>query len=174
VAHSLAAIDISVAFSPDGGSAVAGGWDGKVRLWDLATGKDRPSFDGHGGPVMSVTYSPDGKQVLTGSLDHTMRLWQVVGVKQLGVFPHPTGLRPVAFSPDGKRAVSGSGFIRQDGDWISTGTDSRVRVWHLQTGSDLAHFEADLPGVVGVAFAPDGKTAMATSGPTLRVLKPPE
>ena len=47
---------------------------------------------------------------------------------------------------------------------MSTGTDGRVCVWDLATGAKLAAFDgADPKGGLGVAFAPDGKTA-ASSG----------
>jgi WD40 repeat protein len=164
----------SVAFAPDGGSALAGGWDGKVYLWELPAGKNRRLFEGHTGPVTSVAFSPDGKRVLSGSLDRTVRVWRVQGEQLLSVLPHPTGVRTVAFSPDGRRALSGSGFVQQNLDWTSAGTDAEVRLWDLQTAGEIAHFEADLPGVMAVAFTPDGRAAVAASGPTLWVLRLPE
>jgi WD40 repeat protein len=165
---------VCVAFAPDGRSAVAGVWDGKLHLWDLPAGKHRRVFEGHTGPVLSVAFSPDGRQVLSGSLDRTMRLWQVEGEQPLGVFQHPTGLRTVAFAPDGKRALSGSGYAQQDQEWVTAGADAAVRLWDLKTGAELAHGAGDVPGVSAVAFAPDGRTAVAATGTVLRVLKLPE
>ena len=37
----------SVAISPDGRTALSGGWDKTLRLWDLATGTERRTFTGH-------------------------------------------------------------------------------------------------------------------------------
>src|SRR5262249_45343388 len=55
----------------------------------------------------------------------------------------------LAFSPDGKILASG-------GDsWY--GPDTALRLWDAATGKELRRFRGDLPGVLSVAFAPDGK-----------------
>src|SRR5208282_5306230 len=51
----------SVAFSPDGKTALSGSGDHTARLWDLATGREIRKFEGHSGEVSSVAFSPDGK-----------------------------------------------------------------------------------------------------------------
>jgi WD40 repeat protein len=165
---------VAVAFAPDGGSAAVGGWDGKVRLWDLQAEKVRRVFEGHAGGVPGVAFSPDGRRLLSGSLDRTMRLWQVEGEEPPAVFPHPTGVRAVAFAPDGSRALSGSGYVQREAGWVGAGTDASVRLWDLKTGGEIGHAEVDMPGASAVAFAPDGRTAVVSSGNTLRVLKLPE
>ncbi len=68
---------LSVAISPDGKRALTGGFDKKIRLWDLSTGTELHSFDNHTGAVSAVAFSPDGKQAISGSGDKTIRLWQL-------------------------------------------------------------------------------------------------
>jgi WD40 repeat protein len=50
-----------VAFAPDGQSLATGGEDTTVRLWDLATGKERAILTGHTDNVAAVSFSPDGR-----------------------------------------------------------------------------------------------------------------
>ncbi len=67
----------SVAFSPDGKTALSGSGDNTARLWDLATGREIRKLEGHSGVVRSVAFSPDGNTPLSGSRDGTMRLWNL-------------------------------------------------------------------------------------------------
>jgi hypothetical protein len=67
----------SVAYSPDGCTALSGSRDKTLKLWDVATGKELSTFTGHGDYVSSVAYSPDGRTALSGSCDHTLKLWDL-------------------------------------------------------------------------------------------------
>ncbi len=53
----------SVDISPDGRLAVSGGYDGKVRLWDLGSGELLETYTGHREWVWTVKFSPDGQQI---------------------------------------------------------------------------------------------------------------
>ena len=77
----------SVSFSPDGTTLASGSSDGKVKLWDVATGTNIATLHGHWTPVESVSFSPDGKTLASASLyfsffdanldDGTVELWDV-------------------------------------------------------------------------------------------------
>jgi WD40 repeat protein len=43
-----------VAFSPDNKMLATGGYDSAVRLWDLPGGRERATFKGHSGNLLSV------------------------------------------------------------------------------------------------------------------------
>ena len=146
----------SVAFSPDGRTALSGSEDKTLKLWEIAAGNELRTFTGHSGPVLSVTFSPDGRTALSSSADETVRLWEVATGKELRSFTgHSNKISSVAFSPDGHTALSGS-------------HDGTLKLWDVATGAELRTFGGRLSRALGgllsrvfsVAFSPDGHTAL--------------
>ena len=67
----------SVTFSPDGKTLVSGSVDKTIRLWDVATGKQKKTITGHTDYVSSLTFSPGGHTFASGGGDGTLHLWNV-------------------------------------------------------------------------------------------------
>jgi WD40 repeat protein/serine/threonine protein kinase len=135
----------SVVFSPDGKRLATGSEDGRVRVWDLASGREPLVLTGHATDVASIAFSPDGRQIASGSFDRTVRLWDADTGQMLRPFlGHSNGLTSVTFSPDGKRLASAS-------------HDATVKVWDMATGEKMLDFKGDDLLVLGVAFSPDGR-----------------
>ena len=64
-----------VAFSPDGQRLASASYGGTVHLWDLRTGQETLSLEGHIDVVTSVAFSPDGHRLASASRDRTVKLW---------------------------------------------------------------------------------------------------
>ena len=65
-------------FSPDGQIVATTDFQGKLRLWEAATGRLLTSQTAHNIFSTDVAFSPDGKYLATASGDNTGRLWQVI------------------------------------------------------------------------------------------------
>ena len=70
---------LAVAVSGDGRTAVSGGYDGTVRVWDLARTDSPRVLTGHDGPVRTVAVSADGRTAVSGGDDGTVRVWDLTG-----------------------------------------------------------------------------------------------
>jgi hypothetical protein len=138
----------SAAFAPDGKTALCGAlYDGKLRLFDVTTGKEIRRLPGHADWVVCVTFAADGKVALSGGLDKKIMLWDVATGRLLRTFPlRNTILSSVAFSPDGWRV-------------LSAGADNLVRVWDTFTGAELCRLVGHTDAVSCVAVSPDGDRA---------------
>jgi WD40 repeat protein len=154
----------SVAFSPDGKMIASGSHDGKVRLWDIGSGRLIHSFAEHGYIVYSVAFNPDGKTLASASGDRTIKLWNVGARKFIRSFDLGNdgrdGFCAVAFSPDGKTLASAS--------W--KGLSSLLTLWNVNTGRPIRSFEDRNEWCGSVAFSPDGKMiASSTSGKIIKL-----
>jgi WD40 repeat protein len=97
------------AFSPDGKSLATASNDSGVYLWDVPTGKQRCSFQGHKWASLAIVFSPDGKAVASAGQDNRILVWEVVtGTQRRQLGGHRGYITSLAFSPDGTRLLSGS------------------------------------------------------------------
>ena len=73
-----------LAFSTDSRLIAAGGVDGSVTIWDLATGQLHRRFQGHTEWVRSIKFSPDSTRLYSASRDKTVKVWQVSNAELAG------------------------------------------------------------------------------------------
>jgi hypothetical protein len=162
----------TVAISPDGGWLAAAGHDGRIRLWELATGRlalpplVHPGNSGEAATnVFEIAFSPDGTRLAScggagynASTRGKVCLWDALrGEKLQEISGHTKPVFSVAFSPCGRHLASAGG-------------DQTVRIWDAKTGKAIRTLEGKelaQPGgptgrshagqVYSVAFSPDGR-----------------
>ncbi|MGI9455402.1 MAG: protein kinase domain-containing protein [Aeoliella sp.] len=106
-----------VSFSHDGKLLVSAADDGRVRLWESATGRHIRDLEGFppGASIIHAAFSPDDRLVVGGgggirqraAGDHRIRVWQTDTGKMVGELEGHTGkVRRMVFSHDGERLYS--------------------------------------------------------------------
>jgi eukaryotic-like serine/threonine-protein kinase len=103
----------SLSVSPTGDILATGDKSGRLRVWDMANGEIRATYNLHGPAIRAVAFSPDGKTLATGSDDSLVRLWDVATLEPFYALDgHDKRVNSVAFSPDGSMLAS----VSHDGE----------------------------------------------------------
>jgi serine/threonine-protein kinase len=145
-----------VAINRDETAVAAGFGDGKVVVWDVATGKKRV-LDGHKLPVRAVAFTADGKRLLTGAGDYRdherggeVKVWHLPdeATTESNDIPWDGGpVFAVAVSPDGKTMAAGGA--------------AGVKVWDAPNQRKRLVPEQVRGAVFSLAFSPDGQRVAA-------------
>jgi WD40 repeat protein len=158
----------ALAFEPASKTLYSGDWTGRVLAWPLADEKPAPKWDidAHGRRwVRALAVSPDGKLLASVGNDRRVCLWSAADGKPVRAWEgHDSHVYNVAFHPGGKSLVSADlkGVVKEwdvkDGKLVRQ-LDAGVLYKYDGT------FRADIGGVRGMAFSPDG-ALLACSGIT--------
>jgi WD40 repeat protein len=135
--------------------------DNTVKIWDVQTGKELLTLNGHSDEVNSANFSPDGTRVVSASNDKTVKIWDAQTGKELLTFDgHSSGVIISGnFSPDGTRVVSASSH-----NIIFDPSDSNtIKVWDAQTGEELQTLKSPSDSFKSVNFSPDGTRVVSAS-----------
>ena len=156
-----------IAFSSDGRTlATGGGWeDGRVRLWDMETGRRKAIFGGHADGISSIAFRPYSNTIATVGDDEAggynrIRLWNTdTGQLKSTITAHTSAILSLAFSPDGTTLATAGGW---PGKSVSSHEqDVAIRLWNPDTGRLKITLMGATHSVRAVAFSPDGATLAA-------------
>jgi WD40 repeat protein len=170
--HVLAGGGFRVAFDPGGSRVWAGGFDGTVRVWDVASGALVASPRPHADRVSSIGFGADGR-ALTTSWDGRVIAWDGATVTpRVTLDDHRAPVWFGSVSPDGRWLLTadeeGTMYVRDgaslavlhtmrlsgpahaNGGWFSsdgraivtTSADGGIRVWHAVSGQIVRTIDA--------------------------------
>jgi WD40 repeat protein len=120
--------------------------NGKVEVWDVATGAAMVTFDAR---ASQVAFSPDGRLILALAQKET-RTWDAfTGQPVSPPVQQPDGSVHARFSPDGRSVLQ----------WTKNFAPGqfRARIWDAATGRITAEMAPHWLGVSDAAWSPDGK-----------------
>jgi WD40 repeat protein len=142
-------------FDPSGKWLAAGGFDGRVRLWELVTEERRelPALTGHNGWVQTIAFSRDGQRLYSADSWGKLCAWDFNdGEPRLAWSldeAHDGWLRDLDVNADGSRLVT-------------CGRDQRVRIWSAIDGAPLLEMQGHATDIYSVRFHPE--QALIVSG----------
>ena len=148
---------LSGAISPNGHSALNGGENGKVYLWNLGETGEIRRLAPEDAYLFTFDLSQDGKHLLTGTWGSGIAiLWDYERGHEIWRMAVPDGSAyPVAFSPDGRRALIGSVGIVEDS------TQTSLLVVDTETGQPVRVMEDLGCYIRSLAVSPDGRQALS-------------
>ena len=65
----------ALVFSPDNTTLINGDGNGRLQLWDITTGDELITLNGHMEGVETLQFSPDGNTLVSAAQDGTILLW---------------------------------------------------------------------------------------------------
>lgn len=150
----------TLAFSPDGSKLASGSWDGRVKLWEIATAALLWSGS-HTSHVNSVDFTADGNLLASAGNDATVRIWDVHSGKQLQTLTHPTAVAVIAWRSESPQVAQTETRLLASAD-----DEGCIRIWEMLSRRQATCVQTKTGHtayVDGLAFAPDGSTLASAS-----------
>ncbi|NQT17080.1 MAG: WD40 repeat domain-containing protein [Planctomycetes bacterium] len=144
------------------GHVLAGTSQGALCVWDPGTGdlllKRRIGSPAEPFPYTRsrVAISPDGRYAACFGLDAPFRILTLPELAEVHQIATPFArLKVIAFSPDSRHALAGGGS-----HWTGT-IPCALRLWDVETATEVVQFDVEDNVVTAAAFSPDGRSLLA-------------
>jgi len=136
-------------FSPDSQFLAVGFGDNVIRVWNLLTGQQIATLEGHTDAPNDLCFSADSKLLASTSQDETVRIWDLETNTCLKVLTgHMKQVTCVSFHPNSTIVASAA-------------TDGIICLWNLATGQCIKHVPHSHGTARILAFTPDGNSMIS-------------
>jgi WD40 repeat protein len=140
----------SVVISPSNEEVTVACSNGKMKIYEIASGELLEDIDAHPSWVTTVAYSPDGSKLVTGGNDDKVKIWSNDGSLLHTCSGHSSDITNVKVSPDNLYVVSSS-------------KDNTIKIWDLTTGIEIKTITGHTGDVNSVDLSPDGSKIVSAS-----------
>lgn len=154
-------------FSPDGSRMVTASWDGTIRTWDVASGRQLQSFSSLAGRpetyqkrVYYAEFSPDGSAVLTGGDGDNVQVWDAASGRLRHRFKGRLYAKPDALSAMIDGSSSPDPIFSADGSRVLLLSEKMPVIWDAVGGRKLHELQGHSGWVNMAIFSPDGRRVL--------------
>lgn len=133
----------TVAFSLDGRTLAAGGWDGSVRVWDMETGKELFAKMGISSEIQKVVFSRNGERLAIKGR-YWIEVWNVHNWKQIKTFNFRFLGDAFDFHPEGNR-------------FYIAGWQHKGELWEIEPKRMIGSIGDESSAILSCIFSKDGK-----------------
>ena len=117
-----------------------------LKVWDLETGKETYTLEGHKSFITAIATTPDGRYAISGSHDNTLKVWNLITGKE-----EDTLIGHISII---------SKIITINEDYIISGSwDHTIRIWDLKKSKQI--HEGHTTYVTSIVITPDGRYAIS-------------
>ncbi len=150
----------TVAVSADARWAATGDESGRIRIWEMGSGKSTQSFVAHPTAVTGIVFSLDGTAVFSCSLEKSLRAWNVATGESIGKgVETPSPIQGLALVSKGQLLVT-------------SGQDGIARVWDTtavrsasgEAAKPLQEIKAHDSAITALASFPGVENEFLTGG----------
>lgn len=165
---------VGIDFSPDNKSVAGLSKDGIVRIFDLATGTyerliptryddGKSKGGGDDNPLISyslfpqpvpIAFNKTGNLLVNGDLQG-LKVWDIKSKSTIQNFQAGQDITRLALSNDGRYVA---GVIEKGGH-----RENRIKLWSVETGTELKEFSPRLEVLTTIAFSKDDKLLLCAS-----------
>jgi len=149
-----------LAVCPAGQRLVAGGFEGKLVVFDLTAKKPLAPLQGPGRDLRVAQFSPSGDLLAVAGRQGTIRLWKTNTWELLGdLAGHHRRVRALVFSPDGNQLAS-------------AGEDHRLIIWDVQTVTQVNQITLTTPATA-ICWCGPNRLAIGSTDNIIRLIQLP-
>lgn len=139
----------SLALSGEHGVLVAATVQGRIQLWETASGRPIAAFTTYDDALPAMAVSPQGKWLAFADKEHRLVLYDLEARKTVArLAGHTAAVSALAFSPDGQQLVS-------------SGEDLAILVWDVNERTRLKTLGDSKATILTLAFSPNGRLLAA-------------